>query len=315
MKKIVLSLILGLPLVLVVLIFTQPVQTGQWVYDASMSTEAGIYGFSEQTIPIGDMALSVYRNSEHLGSDKPSILMLHGYSAEKTVWLRFARHLTDSYNIIIPDMAGHGKTGFSPDWDYTGPAQAARLLALLDRLQIQRVHVIGNSMGGFIAAHFARLYPERTLTATLVDPAGVASPEPSVMDQMLAKGENPFQVSSDADFKRFYGMTMAQPPFVPDFVKAGVSARYQSRREELKRIFEDFHGKDRLDTYLSAISVPVLIMWGGKDELIHVSSAQVWQKGLSNSEVKIWPEIGHMPMVEIPAESASVYRDFLKRNP
>jgi pimeloyl-ACP methyl ester carboxylesterase len=188
------------------------------------------------------------------------------------------------------------------------------LIALLDRLQIQQVHVIGNSMGGFIAAHFARLYPERTLTAALVDPAGVVSPEPSVMEQMLSKGQNPFQVSSDEDFERFYGMTMAQPPFVPDFVKAGVSARYQARREELKRIFEDFHGKDPLDSHLASISVPVLIMWGGKDELIHVSSVQVWQKGLANSEVKIWPDIGHMPMVEIPAESAAVYQDFLRRN-
>lgn len=230
MKKIVLALVVGIPLVFAILIALYPEQMGQWVYDNSMSTEASVYGFSEQAIPIEGMSLSVYRNSSNLGSDKPSILMLHGYSAEKTVWLRFARHLTDDFNIIIPDMAGHGHTGFDPSWDYTGPAQAARLVALLDRLQIQKVHVIGNSMGGFIAAHFARLYPERTITATLVDPAGVTSPEPSVMGEMLAKGQNPFQVNSREEFDTFYGMTMAKPPFVPDFVKAGVAERYQARK-------------------------------------------------------------------------------------
>lgn len=313
MKRILLSLLLGIPLLFVVLVFVFPVQTGQWTYDTSMATEARIYGFSEQTIPIGELSLSVYRNSANLGADKPSILMLHGYSAEKAVWLRFARQLTDDFNIIIPDMAGHGKTGFNPEWDYTGTAQAARLLALLDRLQIQQVHIIGNSMGGFIAAHFARLYPDRTLTATLVDPAGVRSPEPSIMDTMLEQGKNPFEVNNAQEFDAFYSMTMAQPPFVPDFVKAGVAARYQARRDELKAIFKDFYGKDPLDEHLSAIKTPVLIMWGGEDQLIHVSSAQVWQAGLVNNEVKIWPEIGHMPMVEIPKESAAVYRDFLNR--
>lgn len=314
MKKIILSLVVGIPLIFAFLIVVYPAPMGQWVYDSSLSAEASIYGFSEQEIPIGEMSLSVFRNSKNLGSDKPSILMLHGYSAEKTVWLRFARHFTEEFNIIIPDMAGHGKTGFDANWDYTGPVQAARLIALLDRLQIQQVHIIGNSMGGFIAAHFARLYPDRTLTATLVDPAGVTSPKPSVMGEMLAKGENPFQVNSREDFTTFYDMTMAKPPFVPDFVKAGVAERYQARKEELSIIFEDFHGQDPLDEYLSSINLPVLIMWGAKDELIHVSSAKVWDDGLPNSELKVWSEIGHMPMVEIPQESADVYRDFLSKH-
>lgn len=311
MKKIILGLLIITPLIFVALVVVYPAKTGQWVYDNSMAAEAAIYGLSEQSIPIGDMTLSVYRNSSNLGSDKPTLLMLHGYSAEKSVWLRFAKHFTDDFNIIIPDMAGHGKTGFDKSWDYSGPAQAARLVALLDRLQIQQAHIIGNSMGGFIAAHFARMYPERTITATLVDPAGVASPEPSVMGKMLAKGENPFQVNSKEDFDKFYAMTMAKPPFVPDFVKVGVAERYQARKDELSAIFEDFHGKDLLDNQLSTITSPVLIMWGAKDELIHVSSAKVWDAGLPNSEVKIWSDIGHMPMVEIPQESAAVYHDFL----
>lgn len=314
MKKILLTLVLGLPLIFAVMVMAYPVKSGQWVYDTSMSAEAKIYGFSEQRIPIGDMSLSVYRNSSNLGSDKPSILMLHGFSADKSVWLRFARHFTDSYNIIIPDMAGHGDTGFDAQWDYKAPAQAARLIALLDRLQIQKVHVIGNSMGGFIAAHFARLYPERTLTATLVDPSGVVSPEPSKMGKMIAEGRNPFLINSREEFEQFYDMTMAQPPFVPDFVKAGVAERYQQRQDQLNVIFKDVHSVDMLDDQLNTIKLPVMIMWGGQDQLIHVSSAEVWQQGLPNSELKIWPDIGHMPMVEIPSESAAVYQAFLDKN-
>ena len=79
-------------------------------------------------------------------------------------------------------------------------------------------------------------------------------------------------------------------------------------------MFEQVHGRDALDEHLSSIELPVLIMWGGQDQLIHVSSAEIWQQGLPDSELKIWPEIGHMPMVEIPQESAAVYRDFLNRH-
>lgn len=313
MKKIIVGALLGLPLLLIAMVFAFPVQTGQWVYDNSLALEARVYGFSEQLIPIEGMTLSVYRNNQHLGADKPSVLMLHGYSADKSVWLRFARHLSSDFNIIIPDMAGHGDTGFDQSWSFSGPAQAARLVSLLDRLQIQRVHVIGNSMGGFIAAHFAQAYPDRALTMTLVDPAGVTSPEKSMMENMLAEGKNPFQVDSLQDFRSFYAMTMAKPPFVPDFVIQGVAERYIQRKKQLGAIFDDFHGMDPLDGLLSTINTPALIMWGQQDQLIHVSSVDVWHKGLPVSEVKVWSDIGHMPMVEIPEESAAVYREFLEK--
>lgn len=311
MKKVVLGVLIGIPLLLTALVLIFPVPMGQWVYDSALSVEAGIYGLDKQEIPIGDMSLSVYRNNAHLGSDKPTIVMVHGYSADKSVWLRFAKHFDNDFNLIIPDMAGHGDTAFDPNWDYSGPAQAKRLVDLLDRLQIQNAHIIGNSMGGFIAAHFARLYPDRTISAALVDPAGVISPEPSVMGTMLAEGKNPFQVNNAEDFARLYAMTMAQPPFVPDFVKAGVAERYKARKDELAVIFEDIDSVDMLEADLPSIELPVLILWGGKDELIHVSSAVVWDEALPHSTLKIWPDIGHMPMVEIPEESAAVYREFI----
>jgi pimeloyl-ACP methyl ester carboxylesterase len=145
-------------------------------------------------------------------------VLLHGYSADKQVWVRFARPLLDRYEVIIPDLAGHGATGFVPGLDYSGPAQARRVAAMLDTLGIAKAHVAGNSMGGFITAHFALAYPQRTLSAGLIDPAGVNSPEPSDMGKLLAGGRNPFEVNSRAEFDDFYAMTMAQPPWLPGIV-------------------------------------------------------------------------------------------------
>jgi len=238
-------------------------------------------------------------------------VMLHGFSADKDNFIRFARYFTDDFNVVIPDMAGHGDTGFEKSWDYTMPVQASRVAKIIKQLKIKKVHVIGNSMGGFISAYFAKMYPQQTSSATLVDPAGVISPEDSDMNKMLAQGLNPFLVNNRQEFDSFYAMTMENPPYVPDFVLEAIFEKYQQRREQLIQIFGDILETDMLDSSLDEIHVPVLLLWGEEDRLIHVSSVGVWSAGIEGIQVKIWPGIGHMPQLEIPKESAGVYRQFL----
>lgn len=303
------------------LIRGQYAQVGHWIYSHATDLEASLYGFEQQTIDIGEMSLALYNNqpttnnqptnNNQQHNDRPVIVMLHGYSADKDVWPRFARHLSDDYHIIIPDMAGHGDSPFDPGWDYSMPAQAKRLALLLDRLGIRQVHIIGNSMGGFLSATFAIHYPQRVLSATMIDPAGVVAPELSDMARMLARGDNPFLIHNRTEFDDFYAMTMEQPPFLPDIVLEAVGQSYIERRDQLEKIFADFHASDYLDQQLHRLTAPALLWWGDKDRLLHVSSVPVWQQGVNNLQVEIWPGIGHMPMVEQPAEAADKYRHFL----
>src|SRR5690606_9008343 len=76
---------------------------GHWLYANATDLEARIYGFSEERVNIGDMELALYRNHN---PGKPAIVMLHGFSADKDVWPRFAKHFVDDYQVIIPDLAG-----------------------------------------------------------------------------------------------------------------------------------------------------------------------------------------------------------------
>ncbi|MCA6064291.1 alpha/beta fold hydrolase [Thalassolituus marinus] len=308
MKKI---LLLAIPMVAALafgIIRGNYAEVGGWIYHQAMATEASLYGFKEHQADIGDMTLSYYRN-ENPG--KPVVVMLHGYSADKTVWLRFARHLTSDYDIIIPDMAGHGESPYSEEWSYGMPAQADRLSRLLKTLDVAAAHVIGNSMGGFLTATFAINYPQNTLSATMIDPAGVMSPEPSMMMKMLAEGRNPFIIHNRKEFDQFYAMTMEQPPIVPDIVLEAVGKKYESRREQLKKIFEDFHSSDYLEERLSELKAPAMLWWGDQDKLLHVSSVGVWQAGVPDLKVHVFEGIGHMPMVEMPGETADMYMAFL----
>lgn len=91
------------------------------------------------------MTVSTWQGGPYEASG--SILMLHGYSADKNLWLRFARHFVSQYRVVIPDLAGHGETGFKAGGGYDIPTQARRVIELLDACGLDKVHVIGNSMG------------------------------------------------------------------------------------------------------------------------------------------------------------------------
>ncbi len=280
---------------------------GQLTYEFVSGTEARLYGLHKKHIPVDGVPFVIYESE---GQGEP-ILMLHGFTADKEVWARFARHFAHDHRVIIPDLPGHGETGYQPQWDYGMPAQVERLVALLDALKAGKVHVIGNSMGGNMAAQFAMNHPERTLSMALIDPAGLPQPQPSAMRRMLMEGRNPFIVQSRSDFYALYPMTMTDPPFMPGFVLDAIADRYIANRGAFTRIFADIERPSRLQTNAGDIQAPGLLLWGQQDQLIDVSAVQSWKQALPSLRVDVWHGVGHMPMVERPSETAALYQAFL----
>ncbi len=280
---------------------------GQLTYDLGAAVESRLYGLHKETVQVDGIPITLYRSA----GEGEAILMLHGFSADKDVWARFARHFTGKHTVIIPDLPGHGETGFKPEWSYTASAQAARLVMLMDQLGVKKAHVIGNSMGGYITAQMALTYPDRVLSAGLVDPAGLAQPTPSEMQRMLAEGRNPFLIQSREDFAKFYPMTMASPPWMPGHVLDAIADQYITRRPELAIIFPQAHQPTDLQANVSQIKAPTLLLWGKEDRLIDVSAVPVWKAALPQAMVVVWDGVGHMPMVERPADTAELYQRFL----
>lgn len=280
---------------------------------ADTRIETAVAGLKRATIDVGDSRMMSWQGGPANATE--TVVMLHGYSADKTVWMRFAPHFTDRYRVLVLDLPGHGETAFDPALRYDTLSQAQRVLKAMDVLGIARAHLVGNSMGGFIAAQLALHHPERVQSATLIDAAGVIAPEPSDMDRILASGgANPFEVRSRAGFSDFYAMTMARPPWVPGITLDWIASDYAARRESLARIFSDFHHVDLLDARLGEIKVPVLVMWGDRDRLVHRSAADVWVRGIAGAQLVTYPDLGHMPMVEDPARSAADVRAFIGRH-
>ena len=303
------TLQLGVIVVLAAVIWMTYPRVGALVLAGGAGLEARLYGLEKRSIDIGDMEMVTYVGGPE---DAETIVMIHGYTADKLVWARFAKSFTDDYHVIIPDLAGHGETRFDPAWDYSIPAQAERVSRLMDALGVEKAHLIGNSMGGYITGEFSIRYPDRTLSVGLSDAAGVKSPTPSTADLMRDNdGVNPFFVRSQEDFATLYPMTMARPPWLPGFVLDAVGQDYINRRESYMKIWEDFSASALLQDRLGQIRAPAMVLWGKEDQLVHVSAVEVFKSGIPHLQVFLIDGIGHMPMVEVPDESAAAYRKFL----
>lgn len=283
---------------------------GYVLYSAIMALESRLYRLRKVAVPISEMNVSTWQGGPQQAS--VGILMLHGYSGDKELWLRVARHFVSHHRVVVPDLPGHGETGFKAGAGYDIPSQARRVLELLDACGLDKVHVIGNSMGGYLAAWLAATSPERVVSLALLAPAGVTPPQPSDMDRQLAAGHNPSLAHSRQEFVSFYAMTMASPPWVPRVVLAALAERHVQRRGELAEIFVNFNASPSMESRLADIRAPSLLLWGRQDRVTDISCVAVWRQGIAGLQVETWDGLGHLPMVEKPKETAALYQAFLK---
>lgn len=301
---------------------------GGLIYKTVASTESSFYGLELATYEVDGIPMAFYQPKQPkqpkqdpqstalsaAPSNKPVLLLIHGFASSKETWLRFAQHFSKDFQVYIPDLAGHGQSGFKPEWDYSAPGQARTLLKWMNQMNIETAHVIGHSMGGFVAGTMAVNYPHRIRSVVLISPVGVASPEPSKVDRLIEQGKSPFLVHSREEFAGMLGMSMRKPPYVPQPVQEYLADQYIERREQLEKVFKGFHRKDPLDTRLDEVRMPMLLMWGKMDEMVSVASLPVWAKGVRNAKSVVYDDLGHMPMVEDPLRSAKDVWGFLRES-
>ena len=246
-------------------------------------------------------------------TEAPVVLLLHGFSADKDNWTRFSKKLTDQYRVIAPDLPGFGESARHFERDYSVSAQSDWLHDFAAALKLDRFHLGGNSMGGFIAAFYAYRYSSQVESLVLINNAGITSPNASEMQLALERGENPLLTSSAEDFDRLLGFVSYRQPFVPWPAKGVLAQQSFENSAFNRRIFDSY--KDAravsLEPILADIKQPVLIIWGEFDRVLDVSSIDVMRPLLPQAKVVIMQDTGHIPMLERPQETAAYYLEFL----
>jgi abhydrolase domain-containing protein 6 len=270
-------------------------------------------GLTPHRRPVGDIEWAWLEGGP---ADGEPLVLLHGFSGSKDNWLLYAPFMAGRYRIICPDLPGFGDSTRDGEKDHGIAAQVARLAAFLDMLGIERCHLGGNSLGGYVALAFALEYPERIVSLGLFNNAGVNGPERSELQEKMARGENPLQLHSRRDLDRILGLVIHRPPYIPLLVKYIILAEHRRYGALLNRIFGQIIGdalERPLDDRLGELDIPTIIFWGEQDRLLHVSAAAFQNERIAGSELVIFEDVGHVPMIERPWSTAQHHRDFLDR--
>lgn len=241
------------------------------------------------------------------GTGEPLVL-IHGFAGDKDNFTRVARFLTPHYHVICPDLPGFGDAGRDLQANYTMTDQVERLRVFLDQRQLTRVHLGGNSMGGFIAAQFAASYPDRVATLWLLDAAGTqAAHDSALMKHAVATGETPLLLHTAADFMALLRASTQRPPFLPYSVRTTLGRRGVADRELHTKILTQLAGSPLLETRYRALTTPTLIVWGAQDRILDPAGADALHALFTDSQVHLLPGLGHLPMVEAPRRAALDY--------
>ena len=244
------------------------------------------------------------------------LLLIHGFGGDKDNFTRIARFLTPHYRVIIPDLPGFGEATRDHKASYTMAEQVGRIHTLVTQLGITRLHMGGNSMGGFIAAQFAAPYGHMLASLWLIDPGGTLASHSSPMLLNYEKtGKNPLLVEKVGDFNETIRATTRKTPFLPGFARQTLGRRAVADFELHTRIMRQLADAPLLEHSFQPMQTPALIVWGAEDEILSPAGAESFRLLFPNSRVIIMDGIGHLPMAEAPEQSATDYLAFRKERP
>lgn len=247
----------------------------------------------------------------------PPLLLLHGTSSSLHTWDGWTQRIGAGRRIVRLDLPGFGLTGPAPDHDYRSTRLARVARTLLDQLHVERADVAGNSLGGRVALTLASETPERVRGLVLVDAAGMSGQAPPpifrlartpVLGGLLRWITPRFLVKKNV--REVYGdASRVSEPLVDRYYDL---ARREGNREALLRRLDGPRDPD-LDDILPRIAAPTLVQWGEKDVWIAESFGRRIAAGIPNAKLVVYPGAGHVPMEEIPDETARDADAFLAR--
>ena len=263
----------------------------------------------------------VHLRDEGPRDDPLPVVLLHGTGASLHTWEGWVGALKGHRRVITLDLPGFGLTGpfigaYDPR-DYSGDAYARFVVDLLDALNLQRVVLGGNSLGGEIAWRTAWLQPARVHSLVLVDALGPTfTPESVPLGFMVARVPALNWLMEEVLPRAVVTQSLVSVYGDPTRVTADLVDRYfelalrDGNRRALGRLMSRLEpGQDA--ERIATLKLPTLILWGGRDRLIPTAVGVEFERLISGSQRVVFPELGHVPQEEDPARSVVPVKAFL----
>jgi len=240
----------------------------------------------ESKLQVRDISVRLFRD----GSGPP-VVYLHG-AGGITGWLPLYDKIAAKHDLLLPEHPGFGNSDVAA-WIRNTPDVAMYYLDLFDQMGLEDIHLIGFSLGGWIAAELAVRNATRLKTLTLIAPAGIrVKGVPTGDIFMWGPEENARNVFHD---QRFAEAMIAQiQQASPEDVDRTLANRYMAARLG----WEPRWFNPDLERWLHRIKLPTLALWGENDKVIPAAYAALWRERVPGIRVEVTPDCGHLLPVE-----------------
>lgn len=230
-------------------------------------------------------------------------LVLHGWGATKELMLPVAQRL-GGLRCVIPDLPGFGGTAAPPDaW---GADDYARwVVDLLDRLGVDRVHVIGHSHGGRVAIALAAAHPQRVHRLVLVDSAGIR-PRRGIGHHWRVRAFKLLRWSAAQGWMPRRARVAAQRR-----AERRGSADYRAATGTVRSSMVRLVNED-LRPSLPRIAAPTLLIWGERDAETPLADAHIMERSISDAGLVVFEGRGHFAYAEEPDRFSRIVETFLR---
>ncbi len=208
--------------------------------------------------------------------DGPPLVFVHGLAGSTNWWRRNTRTLSKSFKVYLIDLPGFGRSKLPCTLDEV----IASLPAWLDRMGLERVFLVGHSMGGYVSLHLAATRPERVARLALLDSVGVPinAPLHQMARRMLA------------------GIRYSSPTFFPTIVHDGL----RTGLPRLLRLAQEILTVDAR-TMMSKVEAPTLVLWGTNDTVLPPALGVEMASRIPRATLEWIPRAGHNAMADHPA--------------
>lgn len=257
----------------------------------------------------------IYYESYQHSSSKETIVLLHGFLSSCFSFRRLIPFLMKDFNIISVDLPPFGKSGKSRRFAYSFNNLALTVIKLVESLQLKKITLLGHSMGGQIALYIAKLRPELIDGVILLCSSGY-----------LKKSKPLLVLASFLPFFHFFVKRWLERSGLENNLKLVVYDQTMIDKEmeegylapflkddifpALTKLIRDREG-DLTSGELKAIDVPCLLIWGEEDKVVPLHIGKRLQSDLSDSQLFVLKETGHLIPEERPEEVYHFIKDFI----
>jgi pimeloyl-ACP methyl ester carboxylesterase len=234
----------------------------------------------------------------------PVMVMLHG-SGGAPRFLPGMQALAQKFEVIVPQVPGFGGTELPP-WLETISDIANFYLEFLDALDLRQVHLVGLSLGGWVAAELAVRNAGRLASLTLMDAPGIDVPGAAPLDTSRMDDREAVRAI-------YFDTKLADEAIARTFKPENEPVRLANSRLVEKIARQRGYHDPQLQRWLHRIRIPTLILWGENDRLFPPAYGEAWHRAITGSRLVVLARCGHLPIQEKAEEFAALVGEFCSK--